>query len=280
MEARTEILLMDKPVGVTSFRFLDPVKKKYPKSVKVGHAGTLDRFASGLMIVLVGNATRLNPLFSSMDKSYEAVVRFGSETDTLDPDGSVVRTSPVPDEETVDRVLPSFIGVLMQRPPEYSAIHVDGRRAYRNAVHGVEFEMPERKVEVFSLEKLFFDGTDLGIRVHVSKGTYIRSLARDIGRSCGSAAHLCGLRRISIGPYDIGSCLGYDTARILEETGLLGTVVYSDRFEKEIVNGMILDGYIESISPSASDFYYMYIGKRLYAVASRSEGRTRVLARF
>lgn len=280
MEARTEILLMDKPVGVTSFRFLDSVKKRYPESVKVGHAGTLDRFASGLMIVLVGNATRLNPLFSSMDKSYEALVSFGAETDTLDPDGSVVRTAPVPDEQTVDSVLPSFTGVMMQRPPEYSAVHVGGRRAYRNAVRGIDFEMPERQVEVFSLEKLSFDGSGLRIRVHVSKGTYIRSLARDIGQSCGSAAHLQELRRISIGPYEIGSCLGYDTARILDETGLLGTVVYSDRFGKEISNGMILDEYIESISPSASGFYSMYLGKRLYAVAEKSGGRTKVLARF
>lgn len=280
MDARTEILLMDKTEGVTSFRFLDSVKKGYPKSTKIGHAGTLDKFASGLMIVLIGNATRLNPVFSSMDKSYEALIRFGTETDTLDPDGRIIRTASIPDESAIDEALSSFKGKIMQRPPKYSAVHVDGKRAYRNAVKGVEFEMPFRQVEIFSLEKLSYSEGDLAIRVHVSKGTYIRSLARDIGEKCSSAAHLEKLRRISIGPYHLDGCLSYDTKRILDETGLFGTAVYSRKFEKQIVNGFISDEFLISIDRPDAKYFYMYLEEREYGVCERIEGRMKVLARF
>lgn len=280
MDATPEILLMDKTEGVTSFRFLDAVKKAYPKSTKIGHAGTLDKFASGLMIVLVGNATRLNPVFSSMDKSYEALIRFGTETDTLDPDGRIVKTAPVPAESVIDEVLSSFKGKIMQRPPKYSAVHVDGKRAYKNAVKGLEFEMPFRQVEIFSLEKLSYDAGDLIIRVHVSKGTYIRSLARDIGEKCSSAAHLEKLRRLSIGPYHLDECLSYDTKRILDETGLFGTAVYSKKFEKQIINGIIRNDFLIDIEKPDSKYFYMYLEEEKYAICERIDGKMKVLARF
>ena len=142
------VIVTRKERDVTSFSSLSPIKKACRGS-KVGHCGTLDRFACGLMCVLTGEATRLNPLFSGFDKSYRARMVFGSETDTLDPEGQVIRTSDViPSVEDIREVLPSFLGEQDQTQPVYSAIHVGGRRAYAQARKGVDVEMPSRRIRI------------------------------------------------------------------------------------------------------------------------------------
>ena len=144
------VILADKPEGITSFSFIRKLGKEQFRGEKIGHAGTLDKFASGLMIVLVGNATKLSPLFTSFDKEYIASIRFGSETDTLDPEGEVIRRADPPSEETLRSVLPSFLGHQSQIPPVYSAIHVGGKRAYQEARSGRAVEMAPRDIAIDS----------------------------------------------------------------------------------------------------------------------------------
>ena len=130
-----KLLLEDKEEGTTSFASLSKIKKEYRKE-KVGHAGTLDKFASGLMIVMVGNATKLNPVFSSFSKKYIAKIEFGKETSTLDPEGDVIATADLPKREDFEKAIESFVGKQKQVPPIYSALHIDGKRAYIEARKG------------------------------------------------------------------------------------------------------------------------------------------------
>ncbi len=178
MGNKLSLILTDKKEGETSFRSLSSVKREF-RGEKVGHAGTLDTFASGLMIVLVGSATKLNPVFSSYDKTYLATIQFGKETDTLDPEGNVIRETPFPERENLKSVLERFIGRSKQVPPVYSAIHVDGKRAYREARKGNDVIIPEREINVSSLDLIDYDEKNgmAVIRTRVSKGTYIRALA-------------------------------------------------------------------------------------------------------
>lgn len=275
------ILIMDKKEGETSFSSLYPVKKEY-KGQKIGHAGTLDKFASGLMIVLVGRATRLNPVFSSMSKSYQATIKFGCETDTLDPEGEVVAVSDLPTEEEIERVLPTFLGRQKQTPPLYSAIHVGGKRAYQEARKGHELEMPERDIEIFSIEKLGYDASEgiLSIRVHVSKGTYIRSLARDMASRMGKRAHLIALRRLSIGPYTLEDVDKSDSRELLERTGLFSNIELDEAHRFEIENGRMHKSFILSDSCKEKKFKFVSFSSELFAIGEMDdEGRLHLIFR-
>lgn len=216
------LLALDKPLGLSSHDVVNRVRRILGER-RVGHAGTLDPDASGVLVVGVGLATRLLGMLTLDDKRYDARIVFGSETTTDDAEGDVIRTADVPErlrEEAVAKVVvQSLVGTFEQVPPAFSAISVDGRRAYDRARSGEVVELPARSVTVYeaqlrsvqSDEPLTWDCT-----FHVSKGTYIRSIARDLGRSMGTAAHLCGLRRTASGPIDISQCL---TLEALEELG-------------------------------------------------------------
>lgn len=213
------ILPYAKHSGITSFASLGCIKKAL-RTKKVGHTGTLDSFAEGLLVVLIGSLTRLVPYFTLFDKTYEAVISFGEETDTLDPCGTVVRSAPLPDTASFERAFASFRGNLMQRPPSYSAVHVNGKRASDLAREGRAAFLPERAVAVYQSDvlemRLVQEGGRSCVRYarvffHVSKGTYIRSLARDLAVACGSAAHLIGLKRTKVGCFDIAQASFSDT---------------------------------------------------------------------
>jgi len=193
-------LLLHKNKGLTSFDSLHQVKRAL-KTGKVGHTGTLDKFAEGLLVLLAGKYTSLVPIFNDLDKVYIGTVRFGLETDTLDPEGTVVFTAPIPSKEQILQVLPQFIGPQLQIPPVYSAIHVDGQRASERIRSGQSVEMQAREINIYSIEVLHFDEPTLTLRIHCSKGTYIRALARDIGRAVGSCAYLEALHRVAVGPF-------------------------------------------------------------------------------
>jgi tRNA pseudouridine55 synthase len=218
MRSSSSLLLLYKPSGVTSFASLKPVKRTISK--KVGHAGTLDKFAEGLMIVLTGTFTKLNPLFSNLDKRYIATILFGKETSTLDPEGEVVATAEVPSIDEISAVLESqFLGTIDQAPPQYSAVHIDGKRAYKMARAGEEVEMPTRKVTIHALKIISWSAPVLQLEVHCSKGTYIRSLARDIAIACGSRGHLTALERTAIGPYFVKEAIDPDDSETLQLHG-------------------------------------------------------------
>lgn len=198
----TGVVLLDKPAGISSFKALGPVKQA-AGTRRVGHTGTLDPFASGLMVVLLGPLTRLAPLFTGMTKEYRAVVAFGSETDTGDPTGRIVREADLPPADLIRSAMQSLTGSITQDPPAYSAVHVEGRRAYELAREGTAVRLPSRQVTIERFELLSWRPPLLDVRVRCSSGTYIRSLAQDLGRACGSAAHTAELRRESVGPFTL-----------------------------------------------------------------------------
>jgi len=191
------LILLRKPLGLTSFDSLKAVKRGLG-SGKAGHTGTLDKFAEGLLLVLTGKALKLSQWFTHCDKQYEGTIRFGIETDTLDPEGEEIAQAPAPSREAVEGALELFRGKIEQAPPAYSAIHVAGERASVLARRGEAPEMKKRPVEIYRLELRSWDPPFAGISVHCSGGTYIRSLARDIALAAGSRAHLTGLLRTQV----------------------------------------------------------------------------------
>lgn len=237
------IILADKPAGITSFQSLGIIKKT-AGTRKVGHAGTLDRFATGLLIVATGWCTRLLPWFTGLDKRYVATIRFGEETETLDPEGEVIATAEIPEREEVNRAISSFIGSIAQVPPLYSAVHASGERAYKLARAGKEVELKPREVRIDSIEVGTYNPPDIEVDVRCSKGTYIRSLARDIGIAAGSRAHVVTLRRIEIGPFlvDEAEEPGYtiDPAAALARIENLDRVTVSPAIVKKIRNGSVI----------------------------------------
>jgi tRNA pseudouridine55 synthase len=225
------LLLLRKKGGITSFEALYPVKRALGGG-KVGHTGTLDKFAEGLLPVLIGRAVKLTPWFSDCDKTYEGFIRFGVETDTLDPEGLPVAEGAPPSREALEAVLPAFRGNLLQTPPVYSAIHVDGQRASRLARSGVEPVLPQRPVSVYQLDLLSYDPPLARIRVRCSKGTYIRSLARDIARAALSRGHLAALTRTGIGGFDLSRAFdipegdGFSPAWLIDAIRPIDTYVF------------------------------------------------------
>jgi tRNA pseudouridine55 synthase len=191
------ILLMDKPVGLTSHDVVAAVRRSLGKP-KTGHAGTLDPFASGLLIVLVGRATRIQDRVMALPKRYETVARLGARSTTGDPEGEITHTGRIPLDPPR---LPT--GKLRQRPPIYSAVKVGGERAYARARRGERFELPERTVKVYRFAQLWREGDRAGFLLECSSGTYVRSLIADLGD-----AYCEELRRTAIGPFTATRAVG------------------------------------------------------------------------
>jgi tRNA pseudouridine55 synthase len=202
------IILIDKPSGMTSFGIVARIRRvltqKAGKKVKVGHTGTLDPFATGLMILVTGKECKNAGSYSKLDKVYEATFQLGQTSTTGDTEGELTDISTIrPSKEEVLKVLKTFTGEIMQRPPIFSAIKIAGQRAYKLARDGKEVEIPERQVTVHSLELIEYAYPELKIRTHVSSGTYIRSLAVDIGKALDTGAYCSELRRLSINKWSV-----------------------------------------------------------------------------
>ena len=215
-----EILLIDKPPGMTSFgvvaRLRRVLSKQEGKKVKVGHTGTLDPFATGLMIIVTGRMCRRAMEFTKLDKWYEAEIVLGIESTTGDPEGELSRISDrKPDKGEIKQVLKKFTGKIEQTPPAFSAVKVNGRRAYQLARAGKEVDIPKRIITIYALELIGYDYPVLKLRAHVSSGTYIRSLAADIGKELKTGAYCQNLRRIKIADYDVKN------AKVLADFGIL-----------------------------------------------------------
>jgi tRNA pseudouridine55 synthase len=187
------VLLIDKPAGLTSHDVVAQIRRRLGREVKVGHAGTLDPFATGLLLVLVGRATRVQRFLMALPKTYRATARFGAVSTTGDPEGEIVETGALPPDPLV---LPT--GRLRQRPPAYSAVKVGGERAYRRARRGEEVDLPEREVVVHRFELLAREGERAELEIECSAGTYVRSLVADLGD-----AYCEELRRTAIGPFRV-----------------------------------------------------------------------------
>ncbi len=203
------VFLIDKPEGPTSFKIVQLVRRAL-KIKKVGHSGTLDPFASGLLIVCAGRpATKIIPLLMDGDKEYEATLHLGVETDTHDPEGEVVSTKPVPviSMEEITCCLAGFKGEQLQIPPRYSALKHNGKPLYYYARKGIEVKKEARRIEIKDIECLSVQGHTLSLKVLCSKGTYIRTLAADIGKTLGCGAHLSALRRTKNGPFSVNDAV-------------------------------------------------------------------------
>ncbi len=187
------VIVYDKPAGMTSHDVVYRVRRALPRKTRVGHAGTLDPFATGLLLVLVGRGTRAQRFLMGLEKRYETIARFGATSTTGDSDGEITETGVVPDG---DLTLPT--GLVRQRPPAYSALRVDGERAYARARRGETVELPEREVQVHEFSELWRDGDRRAFAIRCSSGTYVRSLVADLGD-----AYCQELRRTAIGPFDV-----------------------------------------------------------------------------
>lgn len=196
------VLLIDKPEGFTSHDVVARVRRQVRPAVKkVGHAGTLDPFATGLLVVLVGRATKLARFFVDLPKRYECTVRFGVRSDTGDLTGTLTETGRATSREAVEAAIPGFLGVIKQRVPMTSAVKVDGERLYKKAHRGEVVETPEKEVEISGIEILDFDEAAQTMRCAIacSKGTYVRQLAIDLGEAVAAGAHLESLARTAVG---------------------------------------------------------------------------------
>lgn len=203
-----EILLIDKPAGITSFGVVARIRRVLTQhagnKIKVGHTGTLDPFATGLMILVTGKETKNAMKYTKLDKVYEATIRLGQSSSTGDIEGEIANVSDIiPERVDIEIALGIFTGSIQQRPPIFSAIKIAGQRAYKLAREGKAVEMPLRTVEVYSLDLVGYAYPDLTIRTHVSSGTYIRTLAQDIGQVLNIGAYCTALRRTRVGDWDI-----------------------------------------------------------------------------
>lgn len=214
------VLVVDKPPMMTSHDVVQVVRRGTGIR-RIGHIGTLDPRASGVLVLLVGPAVRLSEFLITDAKRYEAMIRFGAVSDTYDADGNVVPTGvePVLDEETVLKAMERFTGSITQRPPNYSALKIKGRKAYELARAGEEFEIPEREVTVYDFDLLEFNPPDIFVEVFCSSGTYIRSLAHDLGKELGCGAYLTELRRTKSGRFSMRQAVTLDELKKAFEDG-------------------------------------------------------------
>ncbi|GGE49684.1 tRNA pseudouridine synthase B [Marinicauda pacifica] len=211
---------LDKPLDMTSTQAVSAVRRIFDAK-KAGHAGTLDPLASGVLPIALGEATKTVPFAQEAGKVYRFTVRWGEETTTFDAEGEVVRDSPVrPDEEALRAALPAFTGTIEQIPPAYSAIKVDGERAYDLARAGETVELQAREIEISHLHLLGMPEADLAVlEMGCGKGAYVRALARDLAAELGTVAHVAALRRVKVGPFDAANSITLDGLRALAEEG-------------------------------------------------------------
>ena len=213
------ILLVDKPQGITSHDVVNRLRRKINMK-RIGHAGTLDPMATGLLIMLVGKATKTSQYLISLDKTYEGTIKFGVETDSQDADGQVVAEKPLPEglnNEVVLKEMKTFLGDQYQLPPMFSAKKIDGVPLYKMARKGKTVEREPRFIRINKFELLRFESPEVDFRMSSSKGTYVRTVAHDLGQKLGCGAHLTSLRRTLIDQFDIED--GH-TLEVIEETPL------------------------------------------------------------
>ena len=210
----TGILCLDKPAGPSSAALVGRVKRALPRGTKVGHAGTLDPFATGVLLVLVGRATKWCERLMDAAKQYDATVRLGATTETDDPTSPAVPwpggTGRRPASDDVRAAITPLVGRVWQRPPAYSAIKVGGRRAYALARAGGDVKLAPRLVDVYGIAVLSYDWPTVRVRVDCGRGTYVRAIARDLGAALDVGGHLVELRRTAVGPYRVEDAVAAD----------------------------------------------------------------------
>ena len=212
------IVLLDKPLGITSNRALQIVKRLY-KAAKAGHTGSLDPLATGVLPLCLGEATKVSGFLLDADKSYLATLKLGIKTSSADAEGEVLETRPVENysKKQIDAAIEPFLGDIDQVPPMHSALKVDGQPLYKLAHQGIVVERKSRPVHIFDIQVLRYEDDEMDVEVHCSKGTYIRTLAEDIGEKLGCGAHLSALRRTESGPFHLDETITLEELEQLSE---------------------------------------------------------------
>ncbi len=265
------LILLNKPRGVTSFSALHTIKERLG-TTRVGHTGTLDKFAEGLLIALCGGYTRLAGIFTDLHKSYRAVVRLGQETSTLDPEGEIIAEGEIPAEERIPAALGAFRGTILQVPPLYSAVHVNGKRAYKYATRGAHIELKPRPVTVFKIEMREYTPPLLTLDITCSRGTYVRSLARDIARELGTRGYVTELVRHGVGPFTIHEALRPDEFRPeLHLTPAFACMKRLDHVRCVTVDDDLCAGVRRGVKLSEHSLGLENTGPGLYALFTREE---------
>jgi tRNA pseudouridine55 synthase len=210
------VVNLDKPVGLTSARAVDAVKRLLPRGTKIGHAGTLDPFATGVLLLLIGRATKACERLMDAPKQSETTVKLGATTQTDDPESpEVLPPTPAspPSFEAVSAAVQKFVGDIQQRPPAYSAMKVDGRRAYDLARRGAAVVLEPRHVRVYGIQVVGYDWPLLRLRIDCGRGTYIRSIGRDLGEVLGTGGYVTQLRRTRVGDFNADAAVTVDRLR-------------------------------------------------------------------
>ncbi len=275
-------VLLHKPPGITSFKTLECLKSKEEKH-KVGHTGTLDKFAEGLLIAVIGKMTKFSNYITDLQKEYIAEIRFGTETDTLDPEGKVTATAcGKPSYETVEQSLDSHTGRIEQTPPFYSAVHSGGKRAYQLARNGVDPALKPRAVHVYEIELISYEYPLLLIRVACSKGTYIRSLARDIALYCGTVAFVRKLSRTKIGPFLLKEAVSFEDVslkrhlippeHIFSRLGFVHEARVKNGYAPHLLEGKKISPFLFRKEPQEAGLHAVFDGEsRFLALIERNE---------
>lgn len=261
------ILLLDKPVGMTSNAALQVVKRLFGAR-KAGHTGSLDPLATGLLPICLGEATKVSAYLLDADKRYWVRIRLGVTTATGDADGEVLETRPVAavDAARLEQVLAGMRGESDQVPPMYSALRHQGQRLYQLAREGIEVERAPRRITLYALEALAIEGDEIELAVHCSKGTYVRTLAEDIGAALGCGAHVIGLRRTGVGPYSEAGMLTLDALR--DEAEVAGAQAL-DRHLLPIVSAL---AHWPQVRLSADAAYYLRQGQAVVVPRAPTSG--------
>jgi tRNA pseudouridine55 synthase len=264
------ILLLDKPLGISSNHALQRVKRLF-NAQKAGHTGNLDPLATGVLPICLGEATKVSAFLLDADKRYRGKVKLGVRTRTADAEGEVIEEREVGelDEARIRAVLEQFLGEIEQIPPMHSAIKVDGKPLYKLAHQGIEIERKPRRVTIYALELLSIQGDTLEIDVSCSKGTYIRTLAEDIGEALGCGAHLSGLVRTEAGPFHLDDAVDMATLEHLAEEG------------PQALDALLLpvEGALENwpdVTLSDNAAYYLGMGQAVMVPNAPTDGMVRL----
>ncbi|MGB5259413.1 MAG: tRNA pseudouridine(55) synthase TruB [Gammaproteobacteria bacterium] len=265
------ILLLDKPVGLTSNAALQTVKKLYCAR-KAGHTGSLDPLATGLLPICFGEATKISGFLLDADKHYTVTCRFGIQTTTGDAEGEIIEERPLDglDERQVAAALTGFSGEIEQIPPMYSALKHKGERLYKLAREGIEVVREPRQVRIHAIELLSFSSPSAQIRVHCSKGTYVRTLVEDIGEQLGCGAHVSALRRTGVGPFGAD---GMQTLAHLEATAAAGGHHALDQLLLPIESGLV---QWPGVNLSGDAAFYLRQGQPVLVPQAPTEGWVRL----
>ncbi len=253
MTEKSGFILIDKEIGISSAKTLYPIKKMLPRGCKVGHGGTLDPFASGLLIAAIGRATRALEYIVGMEKIYQFTVKWGIETDTDDLTGNIVKTSDhIPSLREIEEAIESFKGNIAQTPPKFSAININGERAYDLARNGIDFNLTARQVFVKELIVTSHNNIETSLIMECGKGCYVRSIARDIAYKLGTYSHVTALRRTRTGNFNIGNA----SSRIIPVTEAFNhypKVYIEEDIANKIINGIKINVTNENMALIISD---------------------------